>query len=84
MMPEISLEPFTPNTAPIVLPRIVPVRVYGLLGHSGFMTITMNHGALMRKDSYIAHEEQRYRIVSVLNLREGGYCANVVPETYNV
>ena len=58
--------------------------VYGLLGRSGFMTITMDHGTLIRKYSCIAHEEQCYRIVSVLKLREGGYCVNVVPETYNV
>ncbi|MBQ31705.1 MAG: hypothetical protein CL923_04005 [Deltaproteobacteria bacterium] len=84
MMPRITAEAFTSDTTPLPLPHTVPVRVYGLLGHSGFMTITMEHDALIRKDGCIAHKEQRYRIVSVLKLREGEYCVNVVPEAYNL
>ena len=83
MMSQFTSEAFTPATTPSPLPHAVPVRVYGLLGRSGFMTITMDHGTLIRKGC-IAHEEHRYRIVSILKLREGGYCVNVVPETYNV
>ena len=84
MMSQFTSEAFTPATTPSPLPHAVPVRVYGLLGRSEFMTITMDHGTLIGKDSCIAYEEQCYRIVSVLKLREGGYCVNVVPETYNV
>ena len=82
-MQETTAEHFPSSAISPGLSSTVPVRVYGLLGHAGFMTAMVDRDAL-HKDALIEHEMQRYRIVSVLKVREGEICVNVVPETYNL